>query len=289
MATAEAAGLSRVTLYRIEQGEPSVAMGAYLNVAHALGVEVGLSEPGAREPAPGLPRRVRPADYPQLEKLAWQVRGGNRHHCLFGGGTAIVLTHGEYRESVDVDFLVSDRAGYRELRARLTRDGLPGITRRGTSLRASREVRADQYGLRTMLLVGSTEIKFEVVFESRVALEAPGETDRVCGVATLSVLDMATTKLLHNSDRWADDAVFSRDLIDLAMLNAPRKLLARAHAKARAAYGDSVERDLHKAIVRLRDRKGRLEACLDALKVSTPGALVWSRIRRLVPRGVKVG
>ena len=35
------------------------------------------------------------------------------NHCLFGGGTAIALRHGEYRESVDIDFLVSDVAGYR--------------------------------------------------------------------------------------------------------------------------------------------------------------------------------
>lgn len=28
----------------------------------------------------------------------------------------IALRHGEYRESVDIDFLVSDAAGYRELR-----------------------------------------------------------------------------------------------------------------------------------------------------------------------------
>ena len=39
-----------------------------------------------------------------------------RHGCLFGGGTCIALRHGEYRESVDIDFLVSDALGYRELR-----------------------------------------------------------------------------------------------------------------------------------------------------------------------------
>lgn len=35
------------------------------------------------------------------------------NHCLFGGGTAIALMHGEYRESIDIDFLVSDIGGYR--------------------------------------------------------------------------------------------------------------------------------------------------------------------------------
>ena len=35
-----------------------------------------------------------------------------QHGCLFGGGTCIALRYGEYRESVDIDFLVSDAAGY---------------------------------------------------------------------------------------------------------------------------------------------------------------------------------
>ena len=36
--------------------------------------------------------------------------------CFFGGGTRIVLELGEYRESRDMDFLCSDRDGYRLLR-----------------------------------------------------------------------------------------------------------------------------------------------------------------------------
>jgi Nucleotidyl transferase AbiEii toxin, Type IV TA system len=40
--------------------------------------------------------------------------------CFFGGGTAIVLTHGEYRRSLDIDFLCSDREGYRALRSLVT-------------------------------------------------------------------------------------------------------------------------------------------------------------------------
>ena len=37
-------------------------------------------------------------------------------NCLFGGGTAIALRYGEYRESVDGDFMVSNVASYRALR-----------------------------------------------------------------------------------------------------------------------------------------------------------------------------
>ncbi len=36
--------------------------------------------------------------------------------CYFGGGTRIVMELDEFRESVDIDFLCSDRMGYRRLR-----------------------------------------------------------------------------------------------------------------------------------------------------------------------------
>ena len=40
-ATAEAAGMSRVTLHRIEKGESSVTIGAYFNAMAALGLDFG--------------------------------------------------------------------------------------------------------------------------------------------------------------------------------------------------------------------------------------------------------
>lgn len=73
---AEAAGMSRVTLHRIERGEPSVTMGAYLSAIDAVGLQLELRDPQARPlaaDAAGLPKRVRLADYPQLERLAWQL------------------------------------------------------------------------------------------------------------------------------------------------------------------------------------------------------------------------
>jgi hypothetical protein len=207
------------------------------------------------------------------------------HHCLFGGGTAIALRYGEYRESVDVDFLVADREGYRALRERVTGPaGLRAIARYPDLLQPTRDLRADQYGLRTRVRVDHVEIKFEIVFEARMALEPPGEDDRVCGVATLTPLDLAASKLLANSDRWADDSVFSRDLIDLAMMKPPRALLNAAIHKAAGAYGESVERDLVRAIETLRERPHRLEECRRALQMEqVPQALLWQRIRALLP------
>jgi transcriptional regulator with XRE-family HTH domain len=75
--TAEAAGMSRVTLQRIERGEPSVTIGAYLNALAALGLEIDVVDTTARLDArevPALPASIRLADYPQLERLAWQTQ-----------------------------------------------------------------------------------------------------------------------------------------------------------------------------------------------------------------------
>jgi transcriptional regulator with XRE-family HTH domain len=79
---AESAGMSRVTLQRIERGELSVTMGAYIGAATAVGLELELVDPrerarskrGARGKPP-YPTRIRLADYPQLKRLAWQLHG----------------------------------------------------------------------------------------------------------------------------------------------------------------------------------------------------------------------
>jgi hypothetical protein len=110
-----------------------------------------------------------------------------QHGCLFGG-TAIALSHGEYRESVDVDFDV---------------------------------LVSDSDGIRTFVIVDDELIKVEIVREARIELSPPVDGDRICGVARLTAIDLATSKLLALAHRWADDSVHSRYLIDLAMMNLP--------------------------------------------------------------------
>jgi Nucleotidyl transferase AbiEii toxin, Type IV TA system len=203
--------------------------------------------------------------------------------CLFGGGTCIALRYGEYRESVDMDFLISDAAGYSELRQRLTSPlGLNAILRAGAQpLVALREMRADQYGIRTQVQMDGMAIKLEIVREARIALEAPRKADMICGICTLTPLDMAASKLLANSDRHADDGIFSRDVIDLAMMALPLPALRKALAKAELAYGASVVRDLAKAIDRIQTRTGWLERCMQAMAIQMPKAVLWQKIRSL--------
>ena len=75
--TAESAGMSRVTLYRIEQGEASVAIGAYMSVIHALGLtlEINYKKKKRRSERIKLPDKIRILDYKQLKRLAWQLKG----------------------------------------------------------------------------------------------------------------------------------------------------------------------------------------------------------------------
>lgn len=73
--------MSRMTLHRIERGEPSVTMGAYMNALAALGLDVEVVAPfegRASEIATPASARaskttVRVADFPQLRRLAWQL------------------------------------------------------------------------------------------------------------------------------------------------------------------------------------------------------------------------
>ncbi|WP_193072775.1 helix-turn-helix domain-containing protein [Pseudomonas sp. FME51] len=79
-ATAETSNISRVTLHRIERGEASVNMAAYLRVLAALGLAFEVVDASNdRKPhlsAPeSIPVRIPLTAYPVLKSLAWQIHG----------------------------------------------------------------------------------------------------------------------------------------------------------------------------------------------------------------------
>lgn len=88
--------------------------------------------------------------------------------CYFGGGTAIVLKLGEYRKSVDVDFMCATANGYRLVRNIVSPQSLGDFTKAPLTYR--REVSTSQYNVRTIAEIDGFPIKIEFVREARIEL-----------------------------------------------------------------------------------------------------------------------
>jgi len=202
--------------------------------------------------------------------------------CFFAGGTVLAMRHNEYRESNDIDFMVCNAQGYRQLRQLLTgKEGFAALAKKGGAIHPADAPRADQYGIRGKVGVVDVAIKIEIVREARIPFDAPTESDQVCGITTLSVVDLIAEKLLANSDRWLDSAIFSRDVIDLAMMESNRSQVKRALQKAEVAYGVSIKNDLEKSIDLVLNKPGWLDRCIDAMAISVPKALLLQRLVQL--------
>ncbi len=132
-------------------------------------------EDDQQQPLPSYfrPEHTRIARLLRMMKSDFLTEAG----CWFGGGTAIVMTHGEYRLSLDVDFLCSSQDGYRALRQAVTAKGCAGIV--AQPVKQLRDFRCDQYGLRTAIEVDGQPIKLEIVREGRIDLT--GAYDRRLG------------------------------------------------------------------------------------------------------------
>ena len=184
--------------------------------------------------------------------------------CYFAGGTAISLLLGEFRESVDIDFLCADQTGYRKLRESVFNRGLGDIFNEDVQL--LRDVRTDRDAIRTVLAVDNTPVKFEIVREARIELggmEVPS-----IPVPCLSRIDLFAEKLLANADRWNDKSAMSRDVIDLMIMEDHwGGIPDNAWKKAAEAYGNSAYAALEKAKEQLRHNPEYLQECLDKMGI----------------------
>jgi len=184
-------------------------------------------------------------------------------NCFFGGGTAIVLSLDEYRESVDIDFLCAGNDGYKALLNTVDSNGLGEILQ--SPVRLLREVKRDRYGIRTVLEVDGVPVKLEFVHEARIPLS--GAIDSRLHVPTLSTEDMFAEKLLANADRGTDKSTMSRDLIDLSMLiNRYSEIPRVSLQKAYAAYGEQLLQEFYRALNMLSD-PAYLSQCLQKMKM----------------------
>lgn len=207
-------------------------------------------------------------------------------HCCFGGGTRIALELDEYRESEDIDFLCSDLGGYRALRGGIGERSLGAIMPAWPAgIALLRDVRADQYGIRTVIGVDGAPVKFEIILEARIAL-APVRHKQF----PVPVLDRASCfaeKWLANADRWNDSAVLSRDAIDLAfMLQAwePDAALAGS-TLAVVAYGNAIRQSALNACAKLRHDAAYRKHCAGNLAISDTKTLAAGlrKLEKLAP------
>lgn len=188
--------------------------------------------------------------------------------CYFAGGTAIVLALGEYRESMDIDFLTSSQSGYRILREKTFGGSLQGLFGPHAGVRQLREARSDQYGIRTQIGFDDVTIKFEIVREARTQLS--GQMDATLSVPILSRDDMYCEKLLANADRWNDRSVMSRDIIDLCVMQSRwGPVPENVWRKAESAYGATVLTSYDKAMAMIADPEW-LSRCAVVMAIETP-------------------
>ena len=145
----------------------------------------------------------------------------------------------------------------------------------------AREPRVDQYGIRAAFKVDGVAIKFEIIYEGRIQLDEPIAADRISGIWRWTDLDLVATQLMANADRWADGAVMSRDLIDLAMMARTGKLPRFGVDKAERAYGTSIESAFMKAKAFLLEHPTRLKACMKAMGITLDEGVLRSAVERL--------
>ncbi len=189
--------------------------------------------------------------------------------CFFSGGTVLALTMGEYRESIDIDFLCADVAGYSKLRSSIFNNSLGEIFKEKIDL--MRDVRSDRDGIRAVLRVDDSPIKFEILREARIDLA--GEVMPNIPVLCLSKSDLFSEKLLANADRWNHRSAMNRDLIDLIMMEKNwGPIPQNAIDKAVTAYGDSVEGCFKKAVNMLNSDSVYFSECMLTMGIDAENA-----------------
>ncbi|PPC84649.1 MAG: hypothetical protein CTY38_00965 [Methylotenera sp.] len=185
--------------------------------------------------------------------------------CYFGGGTAISMLNDEYRLSFDVDFMCASNEGYAKLRELVFDEGLTPLFKEGMAPKVLRELRADQYGVRTILDLKGMPLKFEIVREARIDLTA---TQDLLPIATLDEISLFSEKLLANTDRGLDQSGLSKDMLDLiVMQHRWGNIPANAMRKAVKAYGTSVGRAYEKSFELLSRNHDYLNKCLHELDI----------------------
>lgn len=188
--------------------------------------------------------------------------------CFFGGGTAISFLLNEYRESVDVDFLCSDKAGYAKIRSLVNQSSISNIfSRKDDSITLPSDVRLEREAIRARIIVDGEPIKFEIIRAYNAELS--GDIFDL-PVPVLSKESLFAEKLMANIDRWQNVSGQSKDVVDLIMMShhwgGPPDSSIKAAVEA---YNLDPMIYFEKAIAKLKANALSFNKIMDALKVNT--------------------
>lgn len=160
------------------------------------------------------------------------------HGILFAGGTLCSMRYGEYRESVDLDFLCADKNSFNSFRANFSDVG-KFIYARNPKITKDR----------VQLWITTTDdrpLKVDFFYEERLQ---PTASD-FHGVEALDHASLMGCKLMAYCDRGMDLSERGKDFIDLIAidLQAPAETFENAWELAWNAYGTWLTNQLPKII-----------------------------------------
>jgi len=158
------------------------------------------------------------------------------NNIVFGGGTRIALELGEFRESIDIDFLCPNRASYRAVREQVDNISLGELVKQDFTY--LREIRADRDAVRTVISYEGTSIKLEFVSFDNYDLTSCIDSTKF-PIPFLNQSSCFYTKLLANADRKLVEP--HKDLFDiLAMYKEWGSIPQEAISLAEKHYGKKV-------------------------------------------------
>lgn len=210
--------------------------------------------------------------------------------CYFGGGTQLAMSNGEFRESRDIDFLVSNPDGLRLIRETVDDRSLGPLFKEQIFL--EREVRTQRDAIRTFIREDERvePIKLEIILEGRIPLS--GALDGTLGVPVLHPRCAIAEKLLANADRGRAREHRSRDIIDLAFVSliVDDETFNAGYKMAKVPYGESITRELTECLKMLElDAKYRAQCVsdlvIDDTKALKNGLARLHALKRAIRRG----
>lgn len=158
------------------------------------------------------------------------------NNIVFGGGTRIALELGEFRESVDIDFLCPNRDSYRAVREQVMNTTLGLLVKKDFTY--VRDIRADRDAVRTIISHKGIKIKLEFVSFDNYDLKSCFDTTKF-PVPFLDKTSCFYTKLLANADRKLVSPY--KDILDIiAMYKAWGNIPNEAIKLAENRYGKKV-------------------------------------------------